>query len=152
MVTKSVALQLARWTRSIPEEYRGEAEEILVAAARANADLRALAAICAEIRARTAQPDPDPGDDPRLDRGLSLDTTFDGAGVIHGDLTPESAAMVQAVLDALSAPEGGGDLRTCPQRHHDALAEATAFAVILRRDLRHSDKLTLLALTARSES
>ncbi len=84
----------------------------------------ALAAICAEIRARTAQPDPDDDDDPRLDRGLSLDTTFEGAGVIHGDLTPECAAMVQAVLDALSAPQGGGDLRTRPQRYHDALAEA----------------------------
>ena len=55
---------------------------------------------------------------------LSLDTTFDGAGVIRGDLTPECAALVQAVLDALSAPQGGGDLRTRPQRYHDALAEA----------------------------
>ena len=32
--------------------------------------------------------------------------------------------MVQAVLDALSAPAGGGDLRTRPERYHDALAEA----------------------------
>jgi hypothetical protein len=32
--------------------------------------------------------------------------------------------MVQAVLDALSAPAGGGDLRTRPQRYHDAMAEA----------------------------
>ena len=32
--------------------------------------------------------------------------------------------MVQAVLDALSAPQGSGDLRTRPQRYHDALAEA----------------------------
>ncbi len=55
VITKSVALQLARWTRAIPEEYRGEAEEILVAAARAGADLGSLAAICAEIRARTAR-------------------------------------------------------------------------------------------------
>ncbi len=55
---------------------------------------------------------------------MSLDTTFEGAGVIHGDLTPECTAMVQAVLDALSAPAGGGDLRTRPQRYHDALAEA----------------------------
>jgi hypothetical protein len=39
-------------------------------------------------------------------------------------LTPECAAMVQAVLDALSAPGGAGDLRTRPQRYHDALAEA----------------------------
>ena len=82
------------------------------------------AAICAGIRARTAEPDPDPDSDPRLDRGVSLDTTFEGAGVIRGDLTPGCAAMVQAVLDALSAPAGGGDLRTRPQRYHDALAEA----------------------------
>ena len=44
--------------------------------------------------------------------------------MIRGDLTPQCAAMVQAVLDALSAPQGGGDLRTRPQRYHDALAEA----------------------------
>jgi hypothetical protein len=123
-VTTSVALQLARWTRGIPGDYREQAEEILVAAARAGADLRALAAICAEIRARTAPPDPDDPDGQHLDRALCLDTTFDGAGVIRGDLTPECAAMVQAVLDALSAPQGRGDLRTRPQRYHDALEEA----------------------------
>ena len=124
VLTKSEALQLARWTKAIPDQYRGKAEEILVAAARAGVDLRGLAAICAEIRACTAQPDPDDDDDPRLDRGVSLDTTFEGAGVIHGDLTPECAALVRAVLDALSAPQGGGDLRTRPERYHDALAEA----------------------------
>jgi hypothetical protein len=122
VLTKSVALQLARWTRDIPDEYRAQVEEILVAAARAGADERALAAICAEIRARTAPPDPDGGSDP--DRGVSLETTLDGAGVLRGDLTPDCAAMVQAVLDALSAPAGGGDLRTRPERYHDALAEA----------------------------
>ena len=123
-VTKSVALQLAKWTRSIPAEYREQAEEILVAAAHAGADQRALAQICAEIRYRTAPPDPQDENDKHLDRGVSLDTTIDGAGLIRGDLTPACAAMVQAVLDALSAPEGGGDLRTRPQRYHDALAEA----------------------------
>ena len=40
VVTKLVALQLARWTRPIPDEYRDEAEEILIAAARAGTDLR----------------------------------------------------------------------------------------------------------------
>src|SRR5579863_2554493 len=122
-VTKSVALQLAKWTQQIPAEFRAQAEKILVAAARAGANLRALAQICAEIRSRTVPPDPD-DNDPMLDRALFLDTTLDGAGVIRGDLTPECAAMVQAVLDALSAPNGGGDLRTKPQRYHDALAEA----------------------------
>ncbi len=124
VLTRSEALQLAKWTRVIAEECRAGAEEILVAAARAGVDLRGLAAICAEIRARTAEADPGDGNDKHLDRGLSLDTTFDGAGVVHGDLTPECAALVQAVLDALSAPQGGGDMRTRLQRYHDALAEA----------------------------
>jgi hypothetical protein len=125
-LTKSVALQLARWTKAIPEEFRGGAEEILLAAAQAGVDLRGLAAICAEIRERTAGPDPDdePDDDPRLDRSVSVDTTMDGVGVMRGDLTAECAAMVTSVLDALSAPTGGGDLRTQPQRYHDALEEA----------------------------
>ena len=124
VLTKSEALQLARWTRTIPDQYRAAAEDILAAAARAGVNLRGLAAICAEIRACTARPDPDDDNDKHLDRGVSLGTTFEGAGVVHGDLTPECAAMVQAVLDALSAPAGGGDLRTRPERYHDALAEA----------------------------
>jgi len=123
-VTESVALQLSLWTQAIPEEFRRQAEDILVAAARAGANLRALAEICAEIKYRTAPPDPDDGKDKLSDRALCLETTFEGAGVLRGDLTPECAAMVQAVLDALSAPAGGGDLRTRPQRYHDALAEA----------------------------
>ena len=121
--TKSEALQLAKWTKAIPGRYRDQAEEILVGAARGGADLRSLAAICAEIRSLTAEPDPD-GHDPGLDRALTLDTTLDGAGVLRADLTPECAAMVQAVLDALSAPQGGEDPRTRPQRYHDALEEA----------------------------
>ena len=124
VLSKSQALQVAKWIRAIPDEYRAKAEELVVAAARAGADLRALAAICAEIRYRTAGPDPEDDDDRHLDRAVSFDTTFEGAGVLRGDLTPECAAMVQAVLDALSAPQGGGDLRTRPQRYHDALAEA----------------------------
>jgi hypothetical protein len=120
VISKSVAVQVARWMRAIPGEYRDNAERIVITASRKGADLRALAAICAGIRARTAQADPD--DD--LDRGVAFGTTFEGAGVLRGDLTPGCAAMVQAVLDALSAPAGGGNLRTRPQRPHDALEEA----------------------------
>src|SRR5579871_6213404 len=123
LLTKSVALQLARWTRHIPEECRDKAEELLAGAAQAGVGLRDLAAMCAEIRARTAGPDPD-GKDPGLDRGLTLATTFDGAGVLHGDLTPECAAMVRSVLDALAAPQGAEDGRTRAQRYHDAMQEA----------------------------
>jgi hypothetical protein len=41
-----------------------------------------------------------------------------------GDLTPECAAVVGTVLDALSAPAGNDDDRTRDQRYHDALQEA----------------------------
>ena len=58
------------------------------------------------------------------DRRVRLETTFDGAGVIAGDLTPECAAVVGAVLDALSAPVGAQDTRTHGQRYHDGLQEA----------------------------
>jgi len=37
VLTKSEALQLAKWTRTIPDDYRDEAEEIVVTAARAGA-------------------------------------------------------------------------------------------------------------------
>jgi Domain of unknown function (DUF222) len=55
---------------------------------------------------------------------LPVETTFQGAGVISGDLTPECAAVVTTVLEALSAPMGAEDTRTKDQRYHDALEDA----------------------------
>ena len=43
---------------------------------------------------------------------------------MSGDLTPECAAVVGAVLDVLGAPAGAEDTRTHAQRYHDALLEA----------------------------
>ena len=55
---------------------------------------------------------------------MRLETTFGGAGVLHGDLSPECAAVVGTVLDALSAPAGAEDTRSQAQRFHDGLQEA----------------------------
>jgi len=55
---------------------------------------------------------------------VKLETTFGGAGVLTGDLTPECAAVVTTVLDALSAPAGAEDTRSQAQRFHDGLQEA----------------------------
>jgi hypothetical protein len=87
--------------------------------------LRDLAELAAEMRARGRpdEPDQDPGRD-FDDRSVKVQTTFQGAGIIHGDLTPECAAVVQSVLDALAAPAGAEDERTKEQRYHDALLEA----------------------------
>ena len=79
-----------------------------------------------------AEPPPAPGsrapdEDPRekgfADRLLRLDTTMDGAGRITGDLTPECAAAVTAVLESLDKRRGREDLRSVGQRYHDALQE-----------------------------
>ena len=58
------------------------------------------------------------------DRRVRVQATFGGAGIITGDLTPECAAVVTTVLDALSAPAGAEDTRTKDQRYHDALHDA----------------------------
>jgi hypothetical protein len=132
VLAKSVALQLAKWVRKIPADHRGPAEQILLAAAEAGADLATLAAIYGEILSRTAPADSD-DPDPGPDYGVSLETTMDGAGVLRGDLSPDCAAMVGAVLDALSAPDPGGESRSQRERYHDALAEA--FRRLLASDL-----------------
>jgi hypothetical protein len=87
--------------------------------------LRDLAELAGEMyqRSRPDRSDEDPARGFE-DRGVRLETTFGGAGVLSGDLTPECAAIVAAVLDALSAPAGSEDDRTHEQRYHDALAEA----------------------------
>jgi Domain of unknown function (DUF222) len=123
VLTESVARAICGWTGRLPEHCRAAADEILVAAARAGAGQRDLAELAAEIYARSAPPDDDPGGG-FDDRSVTVQTTFEGAGVITGDLTPECAAVVTAVLDALSAPAGREDARTHEQRYHDALQEA----------------------------
>ena len=124
-VSESWGRAICRWTDRLPEKYRQESDELLVKAAAAGLGLADLSALFAEMyqRARSDLPDEDPARG-FADRGVRLETTFQGAGVMTGDLTPECAAMVAKVLDALSAPAGADDDRTQEQRYHDALAEA----------------------------
>ena len=124
-VSESVGRMICLWTGQLPEKFRDESDELLIAAAAAGLGLRDLGAMFAEMyeRARGDLPDEDPDRD-FGDRGVRLVTTFQGAGVLTGDLTPECAAVVSAVLDALSAPAGAEDDRTREQRYHDGLQEA----------------------------
>jgi hypothetical protein len=124
-VSESYGRAICQWTDRLPEKYREESDELLVKAAAAGLGLADLSALFAEMyqRARADLPDEDPA---RAfgDRAVRLETTFQGAGVLDGDLTPECAAVVGKVLDALSAPAGADDDRTREQRYHDALQEA----------------------------
>ena len=120
-ITDSLAFTIAGWTRKLPAQMRAETDRILLEAASAGAstdDLAAIAAYAIETW-RAQQPDSD-GPDPD-DRFVQLGTTFGGAGVIHGGLTPECATAVRAVLEALGKKAGSEDDRTEGQRFHDAL-------------------------------
>ncbi|HEX5303014.1 MAG TPA: DUF222 domain-containing protein [Streptosporangiaceae bacterium] len=125
VLSESWARTLCTWTDKLPADQRDEADKILADEARGGAGLRDLAVLAAEIlaRCRPAEPDQDP-DDGFDDRSVTIQTTFDGAGVIHGDLTPECASIVGQVLDALGGLAGTGDERSKEQRYHDALQEA----------------------------
>jgi hypothetical protein len=123
--TGSFARVICGWTDKMPGDCRDAADEILAAAALAGLDLRDITALAAEMyeKSRPGNGDEDPGR-PFTDRSVRLETTFQGAGVLTGDLTPECAARMTTVLDALSAPMGADDTRTHEQRLHDGLAEA----------------------------
>jgi uncharacterized protein DUF222 len=139
-VSKSYAREICRWTDKLPEGSRAAADEILLVAAASGLELADLAGLAAEMYERSRQglsgtgpggsdgkgsggdgTDPDAEFD---DRSVTVATTFGGAGVIRGNLTPECAGFVQTVLDALSAPTGADDGRPHEQRYHDALQEA----------------------------
>jgi len=121
-ITESFARAVCGWTDRLPEDCRDNADAILAAAAAGGLGLRDLAGLAAEMDAQSRPPDQD---GPRFeDRTVRLERTFGGAGVLNADLTPECAAVVTAVLDALSAPRGAEDDRTHGQRYHDALEDA----------------------------
>jgi hypothetical protein len=122
-ISGSWARQVCDWTDRMPSDSRPVADDILLAAQAGGATLADLADLAQEMLSRCAPPDGDGRGGPQ-DRGLILDTHFRGAGKLDGDLTPQCAAALSAVLEALGKKQGPEDRRTLPQRYHDALEEA----------------------------
>src|SRR5436309_4856511 len=124
-VSASVGRQICLWTDKLPGDRRDTSDTFLLDAAAGGLGLEELAAMAGQMyeRSRSERPDEDP-DAAFKDRGVKLATTFGGAGVLHGDLTAECAAIVGQVLDALGAKAGKEDDRSREERYHDALAEA----------------------------
>ena len=106
-VSESAGRLICLWAGKLPEQYRDDADEVLLAAAAAGLGLEELAALAAQMyeRARGDLSDQDPGRD-FADRGLKLAATFGGAGVIHGDLT-RNAPSWPAGCWTRSAPRPG---------------------------------------------
>ncbi len=122
-VSESWARKICDWTDALPGDVRGDADVILLGAADGGADLGDLGTLAEELHKRFAGPDTD-GNDDFAGRSVQLDTTFQGAGKLDGNLSPQCAAAVQAVLDALGKRRGPEDERTKGQRLHDALEDA----------------------------
>jgi hypothetical protein len=127
VVSESYVRKICEWSDKLPADCRDAADAILVAAAQAGAHLEDLVQLAAEMYTRSLPESDEDGD--RLDeafedRSVRVETTFEGAGVVTGDLTPECVAVVTAVLESLSAPMGAEDTRTREQRYHDGLQEA----------------------------
>ena len=92
---ESVARIVCQWTNRLPADQRDAADDKLVAAALAGMSLQDLAELFGEIyeQSRSGSPDEDK-DEVFDDRAVRLVTTFQGAGVMSGDLTPECAEAV----------------------------------------------------------
>jgi hypothetical protein len=124
-VSASWAREICAWSDRLPEDRRADADQILLGAAAGGADLAGLSGLAEEMFRRSAAPDSDPDDDGGFgDRSLQLDLHFRGAGKLAGDLTPECAAALTAVLESLGKRAGPEDDRSKAQRDHDALEEA----------------------------
>jgi hypothetical protein len=125
-LSEAWAGEMANWTRRLPADWRGDVDRILLDAAAAGAGLEDLAIIAQAAYEKWRQQDTDPdGDDAGNsgydDRYIKLGTTIDNAGRVSGNLTPECAAALQAVLESLGKKSGPEDDRSEAQRYHDAL-------------------------------
>ncbi|MCL2583558.1 MAG: HNH endonuclease [Streptosporangiales bacterium] len=126
--------KLTAMTRPVPDDLLEYADEMILKVLAAGGDLDDAAQVIAKIL-ECAAPSPGPGDpdgsgpgdeDGFEDRSLRLETTLGGAGVLRANLTPEAAAAIQAVIDALGKKNGAEDTRSKSQRNHDALHDAAA--------------------------
>ncbi len=123
-ISESWAREICGWSDRLPADKRADADQVLLGAAAAGADLADLAGLAEEMYRRCASADRDGDDDGFADRWLRLDLTFRGAGRVTGGLAPQCAAALRAVLEALGKKAGPEDIRTKGQRDHDALEEA----------------------------
>jgi hypothetical protein len=133
-LSESWAARVAEWTRKLPPEMRAETDKIIAAAAAAGADLAGLATIAgvAVETWRRRQPDPEKEKFDHADRYVATAVTFGGAGVVRGDLSPQCAAVLAAVLEDFGKRRGPEDGRSQGQRQHDALQEALMMALRAR--------------------
>src|SRR5579859_1731075 len=118
-ITVSIAIRICGWSDLLPEEHRDSCEEILVAAWQGGCTIGDLAMLARQMLEELA---PDQDGKPPV-TGVTLDTTFDGAGLLRGDLAPGVTALVKAAFATWAQKQGPEDHRTLAERQHAALGE-----------------------------
>ncbi len=122
-ITDSVAFTIAERTRKLPAQHASR-DRPHPAGGRRRGRLRRRPRHHRRLRDRAVAPAAARPRQPRrrLRRPLgAARVTFGGAAVIRGNLTPECATAVRAVLEALGKKAGPEDNRTEGKRFHDAL-------------------------------
>jgi hypothetical protein len=122
-ISPSWARQICDWSDRLPQEQRADGDAILLDAAFAGCELADLSGLAEEMYRRSVSPDIDKLNDGFADRDVRLTPHFRGAAKLDGNLTPECAAALHAVLDALGSKAGPEDHRSLGQRNHDALEQ-----------------------------
>jgi len=115
----SIAAKICSWSDQLPDEHRAMADEILLGAWLGGCTEGDLAMLARQMQEEL---DPDHDDRPPAP-GVTIDTTIDGASVLHCDLTPGVTALVKAAFDKYAVKQGAEDHRTLAERQHDALGQ-----------------------------
>lgn len=127
-------LVAARLAKKVGDEKAPEALDALLGPALAMdpSSLEHVAKRIRELICLNDEGEPDPRD--KHDRSLFVSATFEGRGVVQGDLTPETTAKFLTVLNARMGAPAPDDDRAPAQRRHDGLDETLDF-VLAHMDL-----------------
>ncbi|MEV1109348.1 DUF222 domain-containing protein [Micromonospora sp. NPDC049751] len=135
VATRAVGV-LVDWAGQFdPTLLRKLATRILDHVAPEVADAAAKAALDAEARRATR------------DRHLTLSELTDGRLRLSGTLDAETAGLLRAALDPLTAPSGQDDHRSPGQRRHDALGDLCRLALRTKELPEHGGEPTQLVVT-----
>ena len=124
---------IAGAAEKLREKFAGDAQQILVAAAKELDPARLQVAVM-HLR-HCVEPDGvlDEANEAHERRVLHLSQTFGGAFVLNGQFGADDGATLQTALDALMTAPAADDQRTASQRRADALVEVANRQLDARR-------------------
>lgn len=124
-ITDSYGQWICDVVAKFPPADRDDVEKILADAASSDATIEDLVTLAAQMYRILVPNGPEDDEDLQDDkRQVTLGKTLNGVGRLNGDLNRRATALAEQVINALAVKKGPEDMRSAPQRRHDALAEA----------------------------